>query len=214
MYLFCRRISGWSSFWRMSRSLAKSWRELSERYPSRRTTVLGTTVATERVCWPAVISCVVPVHVSAMLVVGQEQSGAPIPLFCLALHLHISLTHSRVGLHSLGFATPKPVFLNQPERTRSGIRLGWRRTHRVGCWSKQSKEKRPSLWAPASTWNSVGQLLYFFHLLGHRREFWSHYVQHGLLHAPLLPRRPLSIPRSFFLQLWFHVLRGTLEEKL
>lgn len=94
IYLFCRRISGWSSFWRMSRSLAKSWRELSERYPSRRTTVLGTTAATDRIGWPAGIFCVVPVHVSAALVVGQEQSGAPIPLFCPALRLHISLTHS------------------------------------------------------------------------------------------------------------------------
>lgn len=125
IYLFCRRISGWSSFWRMSRSLAKSWRELSERYPSRRTTVLGTTVATERIRWPppssSVWSQLMPAPCS-----WRDRSGPARPsLFSVfALRLHISLAHSRVGPPPpLGFATPKPVFLNQPEPTRSGMRL-------------------------------------------------------------------------------------------
>lgn len=49
----------------------------------------------------------------------------------------------------------------------------------IGWDADQNKAKkkarwRPSLWPPASTWSSVGQLLYSFHLLGRRREFWSH----------------------------------------
>lgn len=48
-----------------------------------------------------------------------------------------------------------------------------------GWDADQNKAKKtapwwPSLWSPSSTWNSVEQLLYFFHLPGRRREFWSH----------------------------------------
>lgn len=46
---FCRRINGWSSSLRTSRSPAKSWRESSGNWPSRRTIVLGMTAATDHV---------------------------------------------------------------------------------------------------------------------------------------------------------------------
>lgn len=49
LFKFCRRTNGWNSFWRMSKSLAKSWRELFERWPSRRTIALGMMGATKRI---------------------------------------------------------------------------------------------------------------------------------------------------------------------
>ncbi len=90
--LFYRRISGWSSFWRRSRSLAKSWREWFENWPSRRMIVLGTTAATEHIrtiiltlVWLCVrvYGCI---YVS-MLVGGQEG----VRCVCLCVYLCICL---------------------------------------------------------------------------------------------------------------------------
>ena len=95
---FHRRISGWSSSWRRSRSLAKSWRESSGNWPSRRTTVLGTTPATEPIHaiipTPAVCLCEWLYIFVRTLVERQERGQVCVCVcvcvrVCVCVYLHL-----------------------------------------------------------------------------------------------------------------------------
>lgn len=144
LLLLCRRISGWSSFWRMSRSLAKSWRGLSGRYPSRRTTAPGTTAVTEPVLWPTLVSCAVPVDVSVALVLGRFTSRRARPSFLS----FVASPHFSHPQHSRGPPVPlasvcwssTPVFLKS-SLTGRGHECGWARGGPIE-WDADFKEKK------------------------------------------------------------------------
>lgn len=147
----------------MSRSLAKSWRELFERYPSRRTTVVGTTAATERIRWPTGVSCVC---------VGFRLMSAPCSwwdrisrarrspfsvLRCVFIFQSpIAESDPLAWLHRWS-SLINPSSGNQPERTRSHP-IG------LGCWSKENKEKRRHCDHSPANGTSDNSYTSFFHL--------------------------------------------------
>lgn len=101
--MFYRRISGWSSFWRRSRSLAKSWRELFESWPSRRMIVLGMTAATEHI--HTIILILAWLCVCAWVHLCKLGCGGTGLCVCLCvfvyppmLHFHISVMQSWTSL--------------------------------------------------------------------------------------------------------------------
>lgn len=117
-----RRISGWSSFWRRSRSLARSSRGLSVNWLSRRTTAAGTTAPTEHKHPIISIRLWLRVYVSTFLQqrlrggVGQKVSDVCVCVF-VYLCCVITCQSHRAGLDLLSGVLELDFFLPDRDET-------------------------------------------------------------------------------------------------
>lgn len=169
----------------------------------------------------AVLFRVVPVNASAVLVAGQERSGAPIPLFCLcvASSYFTRPQQGRAPPPHLGSPLLNPsswTSLSRPDQecgSAKGGPVGW------DADQNKSKEKRPLAAvavipppAHGAVSDNFSTSFIYSDVGGNSEAIKSNTV--SCMHRCYQGDRFLSLAPFFFLQLWFHVLRGTLEEKL
>lgn len=187
-YTMCgRRISGWSSFWRRSRSLARSLRDLYVNWLSRRTIVAGMTAPTEHNHPIISIRLWLCMYVSTFL--QQRLRGGRKRQTCVCVCTCV---------HECVFVYLCCVITFQSHRAGLGLALrgsgarflsSWPRRDctRASFWSssaeprrnKQSPPRWLALWTLPSKWKNFRQgqrefATISFASFGNRKGVWSH----------------------------------------